>query len=134
MTNAEGTASRVDGLLRHLGMVGIARHYRRVVRSSEGRVVKVSFPYMVAMADAAAYGTKMPRANWQEVGSLPVPVPPIREQRTICSYLDGTTARIDNLIRHAQILVDRLREKRQALITAAVNGQIDLRGEEETTA
>lgn len=44
MTNAEGTASRVDGLLRHLGKVGIARHYRRVVRSLEGRVVKVSFP------------------------------------------------------------------------------------------
>lgn len=89
--------------------------------------------YMVAMADAAAYGTKMPRTNWQEVGSLRVPVPPILEQRAICSYLDGATARIDNLVRQAQLLVDRLREKRQALITAAVTGQIDVRGEEKGT-
>lgn len=89
--------------------------------------------YMVARADAAAYGTKMPRTNWQQLGSIPVPVPPIREQRAICSYLDSSTARIDNLVRHAQVLVDRLREKRQALITAAVTGQIDVREEGRNT-
>lgn len=85
--------------------------------------------YMVTMSDATACGTKMPRTNWREVGSVPVPVPPIREQEAISSFLDDATARIDGLVRHAETLIERLREKRQALITAAVTGQIDVRDE-----
>lgn len=85
--------------------------------------------YVVAVADASAYGTKMPRTNWQQVGSVLVPVPPIREQRAICCFLNGATTGIDALIRHAEVLIERLQEKRQALITAAVTGQIDVREE-----
>lgn len=85
--------------------------------------------YVVASADASAYGTKMPRTNWQEVGAVLVPVPPIREQRAICCFLNAAMTKIDRLVRHAQLLIERLREKRQALITAAVTGQIDVREE-----
>ena len=83
--------------------------------------------YMVAMSDASAYGTKMPRTNWQELGSLLVPVPTIREQRAICSFLEDATGRIDDLVSICRMLIDRLREKREALITAAVTGEIDVR-------
>lgn len=85
--------------------------------------------YLVASADASAYGTKMPRTNWQEVGTVLVPVPPIREQRAICCFLNAAITKIDKLVRHAQLLIERLREKRQALITAAITGQIDVREE-----
>lgn len=85
--------------------------------------------YMVMTSDATAYGTKMPRTNWHEVGSVSVPVPPIREQEAICSFLDDATARIDDLVRHAETLIERFRERGQALITAAVTGQIDVRDE-----
>ncbi len=44
MTSAEGTVSRVNGLLRHLGKVGIARHYQRAVLHPDGRAAHVSFP------------------------------------------------------------------------------------------
>ena len=44
MGSAEGTVSRVDGLLRHLGKVGIARHYQRAVLHLDGRAAQVSFP------------------------------------------------------------------------------------------
>lgn len=105
----------LDGSERHLDN----RYLRYLVLSQ----------YVVAMTDASAYGTKMPRTNWHEVGSVLVPVPPIREQEAISSFLDEVTTRIDDLVRHAETLIDRLREKRQALITAAVTGQIDVRDE-----
>ena len=44
MASAEGTVSRVDGLLRYLGKVGIARHYQRAVLHPDGRAAQVSFP------------------------------------------------------------------------------------------
>lgn len=87
--------------------------------------------YMVALADSSTYGTKMPRTNWQEVGSSLVPVPPIQEQVALCAFLDNATAEIDSVVRRSGRLIDRLREKRQALITAAVTGQIDVRGAPE---
>ena len=84
---------------------------------------------MIALANASAVGTKMPRTGWQEMGSIMVPVPPVEEQRAICLYLDDATRGIDALDQQASTLIDRLREKRQALITAAVTGQIDVREE-----
>lgn len=58
---------------------------------------------------------------------LPIVVPPLDEQRAIVDYLDAETARIDELIREAEQLVGLARERRSALITAAVTGKIDLR-------
>ena len=81
---------------------------------------------MIALADASAVGTKMPRTSWQEVGSVVVPVPPIDDQHIISAFLDEATIKIDVLIQQAGTLIDRLREKRRALITAAVTGQIDV--------
>ena len=86
---------------------------------------------MIALADASAVGTKMPRTSWQNVGSVVVPVPPVADQHVISTYLDNVTTRIDALIQQAGTLIDRLREKRQALITAAVTGQIDVRNAQE---
>ncbi len=60
---------------------------------------------------------------------LPVVVPPLQEQRRIVDYLDAQTRAIDVLIAEAEGIVDVARERRSALITAAVTGQIDVRGE-----
>lgn len=43
-TSAEGTVSRINGLLRYLGKAGIARHYHRAVFGSDGRATTASFP------------------------------------------------------------------------------------------
>lgn len=60
---------------------------------------------------------------------LPVIVPPIEEQRQIADYLDDQTDKIDALIGEAEGVVAVARERRAALITAAVTGQIDVREE-----
>ncbi|WP_327097064.1 restriction endonuclease subunit S [Nocardia vinacea] len=56
-----------------------------------------------------------------------VAVPPIYEQQRITAYLDDQTAKIDTLIAEAEHFIDLARERRSALITAAVTGQIDVR-------
>ncbi len=49
-----------------------------------------------------------------------IPVPPLDEQRSIASFLDRETARIDGLIEKKERQIELLQEKRQALISHAV--------------
>lgn len=58
---------------------------------------------------------------------LPVFLPPLAEQQAIAAELDRTLERIRTLIAKTQHSIDLLREKRAALITAAVTGKIDVR-------
>lgn len=57
-------------------------------------------------------------------------LPNTDEQVTIAATLDRETARIDALIGKAEHSITLLKERRAAFITAAVTGQIDLRGEQ----
>ena len=54
---------------------------------------------------------------------------PDAEQRAIADFLDRETARIDALITKVREAIGRLKELRQALISAAVTGKIDVREE-----
>jgi type I restriction enzyme S subunit len=57
---------------------------------------------------------------------LPLPSP--GEQEGIANYLDRETTRIDDLIAKKQQQIVLLTERRQALITATVNGELDIPG------
>ena len=74
-------------------------------------------------------GTTFQELSTDSLASLRVPLPPPAEQVAITAALDRETARIDALIAKAQRSIDLLKERRAAFITAAVTGQIDLRGE-----
>jgi type I restriction enzyme S subunit len=60
---------------------------------------------------------------------LPVPVPPAEEQANIIEYLRSRLVSLDDTIIRIRDGVARLQEYRTALISAAVTGQIDVRGE-----
>jgi type I restriction enzyme S subunit len=70
--------------------------------------------------EAGCEGTKMPRADWEHVGSIHVPAPHSSEQAEIIVVLDRETKRIDSLITKKTCFIELLKEKRQALITHAV--------------
>ena len=55
---------------------------------------------------------------------MPAPPPP-EEQHRLCNALDDEMARAQILAAEAQSVIDLLRERRDALITAAVTGRID---------
>jgi type I restriction enzyme S subunit len=58
---------------------------------------------------------------------LIVPVPDREEQMLISSFIDIETVKLDNLTAEAQRAIVLLQERRSALISAAVTGQIDVR-------
>jgi type I restriction enzyme S subunit len=54
-------------------------------------------------------------------------VPPIDEQEEIVRFLASATTNLDTLMVEARRAIDLLQERRTALISAAVTGQIDVR-------
>lgn len=77
-------------------------------------------PNFVGQVDASTFGAKMPRANWEFIGSMKLPVPAFATQRLIADYLDRETAYIDALVAEKETMLALLEEKRAALISRAV--------------
>ncbi|TXH15876.1 MAG: restriction endonuclease subunit S [Mycobacterium sp.] len=76
----------------------------------------------------SSVGSTMDNINADIISALRVPAPPLDEQRRIVVYLDEQTAKIDILIAETEKFIELARERRSAVITAAVTGQIDVRG------
>ena len=70
----------------------------------------------------------MPKINRESLKSVMLALPPADEQDKLNTFLVSQTASFDALIAEAQRAIDLLQERRTALISAAVTGQIDVRG------
>ena len=68
-----------------------------------------------------------PGLSVEQLSILRLPYPPKDEQKAIAYYLDEQTAKIDKLISQAKSAIELMRERRTALISAAVTGKIDVR-------
>ena len=69
----------------------------------------------------------MPKVNRETLSGLRIPVPPEREQEAIAEYLGRESGKIDSMVAKIETAIERLREYRDALMTAAVTGKIDVR-------
>jgi type I restriction enzyme S subunit len=69
----------------------------------------------------------MDNLNTSILSRVPVPVPPASEQLSISTFLDRKVGKLDALVAEAQSTIDLLKERRSALISAAVTGKIDVR-------
>lgn len=58
-----------------------------------------------------------------------IPVPPIREQKQILSFVKSKRAEIDDAISRQQTIIEKLEEYKKSLIYNAVTGKIDCRKE-----
>ncbi|WP_431299177.1 restriction endonuclease subunit S [Tabrizicola sp. BL-A-41-H6] len=67
------------------------------------------------------------RLYWDHFRALKACLPPLEEQDRILSAIDVETSKIDGLTALTERSIDLLREKRTALIAAAVTGKIDVR-------
>lgn len=63
-----------------------------------------------------------------------IPVPPLNEQKEICAYIDRKTSAFESLEQQIRYELDLLKERRAALISAAVTGKIDVRAQSEALA
>ena len=83
---------------------------------------------VIDLIDSSTFGAKMPRAEWEFIGKTRIAFPPdIEEQKTIATFLDRETAKIDTLISKIYQAIELQKESRSALITAAVTGKMDVR-------
>lgn len=80
-----------------------------------------------AQLEAGALGATIRGVNIRDLKRASLPVPPRDEQESIASFLERGTARIDALVAKVHDAIERLKELRTALISAAVMGKIDVR-------
>lgn len=79
-----------------------------------------------------AYGGTKQQLALDDIRELRVPVPSLADQAIVVDLLETETAQLDLLVTECRELVRLLQERRTALITAAVTGQIDVRSEVDT--
>ncbi|MFE3998955.1 hypothetical protein ACFX43_09180 [Nocardioides sp. YIM B13467] len=86
-----------------------SRHYRTQVRQS--------------ISGAEGLANNLPLSALR---NFSIAVPPAADQRRIAAYLNDEIAKLDALIAETVRFIELSRERRAALITAAVTGQVDV--------
>jgi restriction endonuclease S subunit len=81
----------------------------------------------IDVVNSSTYGAKMPRANWDFIGNLKIPLPNKEEQKKIIEFLSKKSNEIDDLVSKIKEQIQKLKEYRQSLISEAVTGKIDVR-------
>ncbi len=71
---------------------------------------------------------RTPRINFDDLGLILVPTPPLSVQRHLAETLDSEIRRTNSGVRALIWQIALLHERRQALVTAAVTGQLDIPG------
>lgn len=81
----------------------------------------------ITIVNSSTYGSKMPRASWDFISQLRIPVPPIHEQDEIVKHINSKCEEIEGAVDTINQEIVLLLEYRASLIAEAVTGQIDVR-------
>ena len=82
-------------------------------------------PSFLAEVGKRSVGASYPAINASDLGEIFIHLPPMREQRKIAEYLDRKVGELDALLTAKERANDLLKERRTALITAAITGQLE---------
>ena len=94
----------------------------RPIGDFDGRFIAFYLIALRASGFIRAYANvvSMPHLTAEKLARIPIPLPPQEKQRSIADYLDRETARIDTLIEEQQCLIEMLRDRRSAVVDAAL--------------
>lgn len=90
------------------------------------RVFDYAYPFLRSESDGG--GSTNGAITCDQIANLVLPVPPLAEQRAIADYLDHAGAEVDGLTAGVETAIALLSDYRQALVSSAVTGKIDVRG------
>jgi type I restriction enzyme, S subunit len=122
------------GLVREPLGEGYVNQHLALVRPREDCVVAPFLAYVLHGSPGqrqfwtSQYGLKQ-GLGLEDVANVWVPIPPVSEQTKIVEILDCETRRYEQTAVKLEDSAAKLREYRQALITAAVTGQLDIPAE-----
>lgn len=109
-------------LVRERGKTVVTEYLHYVLRSSATQ----------NQLESLMIGSTFRRINVRQIETLLLAIPDRDTQRRIIDYLDGELAEIDGAIKDAKHAIELSKERRSALISAAVTGKIDVRNTETT--
>jgi type I restriction enzyme S subunit len=75
----------------------------------------------------AGRGGNQAAMNCEMLSALRIPMPPIEEQKEIVAFIEIEVGKLDSLRFAGEHAIDLLKERRSALIAAAVTGKVDVR-------
>ncbi|MFS2221023.1 restriction endonuclease subunit S [Pantoea sp. B65] len=84
--------------------------------------------YQKIRFESEGWGSTKAAITCSDIKAYPLPEPPLDEQLRIVNYVKEKKLRFGKLIERSEYMVTQLRDRRTALISAAVTGKIDLRG------
>lgn len=89
----------------------------------------VRYAMSLVRFDLIANPGAVPSLNEGQIGNYVLACPPSKaEQGDIAAFLDRATVQLEGLLAQTESVIATLQERRSALISAAVTGQIDVRG------
>lgn len=106
--------------------VALARLRRRYLLPEWVGYVSLSIVGKTYLETQGYGGTKI-QLSLDDVANLLMTIPHLNEQSTIVAFLDCEITKFDTLTSEAQKAIELLKERRTALISAAVTGKIDVR-------
>jgi type I restriction enzyme S subunit len=126
----------VNGIGASIGKIGFAgqkmtfnQQIHGIIQIQRHLVDRFLFFVMITKKDeivSLASNTTIPIINADRLGRISVPLPPNSVQADVVGKIDYQVKKTEQLTVSITKSIDRLREFRSALITAAVTGQIDV--------
>ena len=107
--------------------------FTTLVVTPSDELIKEYFTYCMNSAYGKAevnrlkFGFGKDNLNVGELRSMHTLLPSVKEQKAIVSFLDHEVSKIEEIIMRANAGIELVRERRTALISAAVTGKIDVR-------
>ncbi|CAJ7233751.1 type I restriction enzyme specificity protein [Burkholderia pseudomallei] len=102
----------------------------RLVDTGLARIVHgwLSTTYVQERIKLTSVQSAQPNLSMEDLGNLHIPFAPSSDEReAITTFLDTENAKLDVLRSQVECTIDLLKERRSALIAAAVTGKIDVR-------
>ena len=104
-------------------------NHAHILKPHDGMVSYWSHVLATIVYDPWISGSAQPKLTSENLGSIPLPLPPLTERKEILAFLQEHAAKFDVLMGTVRDGIDRVKELRTALISAAVTGKVDVREE-----
>lgn len=83
--------------------------------------------WFIEIVNSSTYGSKMPRASSDFINEMEIALPPVGEQIKVAKELNSILGKFEILTDKSTAAIELMKERKTALISAAVTGKIDVR-------